>query len=270
MKTLINISLFIFLSQICTAQVMMLFSSDSLANITSPADLDYVGVTDSLGGAIATDEGVHRWRDLSGNGRDIGLGNFSGSPTRPIYKATGGPGSKPCIVFSSSIGLDQLEEIDSSYWSSDEFTAIAVWKVANETTNFDEFPVMTYGKSGSDLECWRVFTSNTENGYKYQFVTAADGSALISDRWDFPKSTVFRVDSWVVSTTTNTSTFFSDGSEKSLDVNNTQTGIYNNYIEAWIGRRPQSISEIIVYSRALTTTERTAIENYLNKKYDLY
>jgi hypothetical protein len=31
-----------------------------------------------------------------------------------------------------------------------------------------------------------------------------------------------------------------------------------------------SISEIIVYSRALTTGERTAIENYLNKKYDLF
>jgi hypothetical protein len=31
-----------------------------------------------------------------------------------------------------------------------------------------------------------------------------------------------------------------------------------------------SISEIIVYSRALTTGERTALETYLNKKYDLF
>ena len=58
---------------------MLFFSQDSLSDITSPLDVDSLfywfkaddGVLDSLGGSIATDEGVGTWTDYSGNGHDV-------------------------------------------------------------------------------------------------------------------------------------------------------------------------------------------------------
>lgn len=72
---------------------MMFFTKDSLNNITSPLDLDSlfywfaadVGVTDSLGGAIANNEGVGTWNDLSGNGYHV---TQTTNGARPVYKAT--------------------------------------------------------------------------------------------------------------------------------------------------------------------------------------
>lgn len=276
MKKLLYI--FLFLPVFAPAQVQMFFTSDSSAFITSPLDVDSLfywfdasqGVFDSIGSPISNFQGVQTWNDISGNGHHVGLGNFSGSAIRPVWNASAGPNSRPAIIFSSSTGLDQLEEIDSTFWESDDFTAFAVWKVANATSNEANFPVMSFGKTGSDNQIWGVYGDNTAGTYRYTLYASANGTANVLDTWTLTKSTTFRIDSWVINTAANQSALYSNGAVQTRAINGTQSSIYNTFSELWIGRRSQTISEIIVYSRALTTAELEAIESYLNHKYKIY
>lgn len=261
------------------AQVMMLFSSDSLTNITSPLDLDSlfywfaadVGVTDSLGGAIATDEGVGTWNDLSGNGYHV---TQTTNGARPVYKATGGSGSKPTIQFD---GSNDFLASSAHFWGSDDISIFAVVKFANATRNASEAIVGKWLSTTANRQ-W-LFYGLGSAAFALQFNTSTDGTASAS--WRAPnnsKHTAWKVhsmlssgvdaDLWtdgasVTAAADVTSTIFDDATEGvSIGALNTST------TPTFFGQI--SVSEVIVYSRELSATERAAIENYLNKKYDLY
>lgn len=268
-------------------QVMMLFSSDSLVNITSPLDIDSlfywfaadVGVTDSLGGAIATNEGVGTWADLSGN-------NYNATQTtngaRPVWKATGGPGSKPCI---QSDGSNDIMGTSNHFWGSDDITVLVVAKVGNAALDVIE---VLCGKStaGSNKRQWAAAAGQTTAGSNYGMFLRAfhDGGSFNYVTYnDGAKEATWRA--WTfISNGAGTTTMHKDGASQSvtrnvtgtgndtvLDANDTPFSVFGNNFGTLNNNLLQgSISEIIVYSRALTTAERTAIENYLNKKYDLY
>lgn len=255
---------------------MMLFSSDSLTNITSPLDLDSLfywfaadqGVTDSLGGAIATDEGVGTWADLSGNNYNV---TQTTNGARPVYKATGGPGSKPTIQFD---GSNDFLASAAHWWGSDDITAFFVLSFASATTTPGE---VVFCK---DTLTRRQFTfySAGAAGYRVSFWTSANGSAVQVDNFA-AKTTGFKTYSYTVQSAINVSSLRLDAVAQGYgDTNQTQSGVFNSALnQAFVGagynganNLKGSISEIIVYSRALSATERAAIENYLNKKYDLY
>ncbi|MBK6622897.1 MAG: hypothetical protein IPG32_19300, partial [Saprospirales bacterium] len=156
------------------SQVQQFFTSDSLASITSPLGriacstwFDAgAGVTDSLGGVIATDEGVGTWNDQSGNGRHA---TQTTDTDRPVYKATGGPGSKPCIQFD---GTDDFLSTATHFWGSDDMTVIVVTKVANATRNATETIIRKGETSTND----RQFSYQMEGSatYRHQGIVFKD------------------------------------------------------------------------------------------------
>lgn len=256
------------------AQIMMLFSSDSLTNITSPLDIDSlfcwfaadVGVTDSLGGAIATDEGVGQWNDLSGNGHHV----TPGSTAKPIYKATGGPGSKPTLQFNG-LNTDYLVS-SNHFWGSDYITVFGVIKWNDAGRDAAEYLCQKTGSG--DTRQWRVLGNNNVNGNDITLQIFQSGT-LASSRVarDSDKRSAWTLVSVTHNGTSSGTSIFLDASSRSISYSGTGDGtIYNtSSAQLLIGQvLLGSISEIIVFSRALTTAERTAIENYLNKKYDLY
>lgn len=276
MKRLISIAFFIFLSQISSGQVMMMFSSDSLVNITSPLDLDSlfywfaadVGVTDSLGGAIANNEGVGTWADLSGNGYNV---TQTTDGARPVYKATGGPASKPAIQFD---GSNDFLSSAAHWWESDDITVFAVAKWATATRAVDQTMIGRYASSNFQ---WALVGDNSNPTYGERMFFSANGSVSQYDEINSAHTT-YLLTTIIANAALDQLTWYEDGTSQTIITNRTQTAIYDATQELVLGDNSTgganifqgSISEIIVYSRALTTAERTAIETYLNRKYDLY
>lgn len=265
-RTILSLSLVVGLAYAPQAQVMMIGPADSLSYISSPLDLDSlfywfaadVGVTDSLGGAIATDEGVGTWQDQSGNGYHV---TQTTNTDRPVYKATGGPGGKPCIQFD---GSDDFFTSSTHLWESDDFSIFIVMKYASATRNVSEWVL-------NKIQ-WLIFGSNAAAGYKDQL--ALLNSSYKFDRWQ-PKTATFHILYFDVVAGTNTSNNYKDGAAQTRTQNDSSAGMNNGTDALLIGKNAAeffqgSISEIIVFSRQVTDAERTSLENYLNKKYDLY
>lgn len=268
MRYLFIITLFLFSIQVFSQPTGIIPTRDTLAQITSPKDIDSLfywfaadqGVLDSLGGAIANNEGVDILTELGGRGH-----NVKKITNRPIWKASGGPGGYPYIVFSST--NTYLQEIDSTYWNSDAITFIIVVKVPSATGNIQEAYV------GRDIlanaKQWTFYGGNTAESYRNSFWCSANGTSVTLDAFT-AKSAAWKLYSFVVDASSNASNLYTDGSDQTRNTNGTQTAIFNGYNKLYFGYQPQSVSEIIVYSRAITATERAALELYLNKKYDLY
>lgn len=284
--TRIAIFLFFFLlARTGSTQIQMLFGVDSLSFITSPLGVDSLfywfdantGVTDSLGGAIANNEGVGTWNDLSGNARHA---TQTTDTDRPVWKSTGGPGGKACIQWD---GTDDFLRTAAHFWGSDDNTIIVVMKFANATRNTVE-TIIRKGETASNDRQFNLQGQNTAASYVLQMIPYKDGGVTnINTYAGSAKSTAFRS---IVHTSDGAGTIslYIDGS--SVTYTNTTGGtgdhtIFNSSASrtgigvANPGGTPAnflqgSISEIIVYSKALTATERAAIELYLNKKYDLY
>lgn len=253
---------------------MMMFSSDSLTNITSPLDVDSlfywfaadVGVTDSLGGAIANNEGVGTWNDLSGNGYNV---TQTTNGARPVYKATGGPGSKPCIQFD---GSNDFLASTSHWWGSDDLTVFVVMKNTSNSTSI-EF-IVGKNKTNTNKRQWQVYIDGV--GDDTHFQSDSDGSSPVSSAYISYEGSIW--ESYSIISNPTTVTWWKDGVSQTV-TGSSQNILDDNTTGLFIGARDaaspdffhdMSISEIIVYTRALTATERAAIENYLNKKYDLY
>jgi hypothetical protein len=255
-----------------TGQVMMMFSSDSLVNITSPLDLDSLFYWFAADVGVTTNNNkVTQWNDLSGNGYHVTQADTSKAPT---YSAMGGPGSRPTMTFD---GTDDFLASAAHFWGSDDLTVIVVMKFANATRDaFEE--IVTRNRITGGNRQWQLLGGNTADSYLLRFATSSLGTAESeSTLKDGAKSSSFSIISVV--STGSAGTWFTDGSTASTT--GSVTTIYNSSItQLGIGCNRAgdtsnlflqgSISEIIVFSRALTTGERTAIENYLNKKYDLY
>lgn len=266
------------------AQVMMLFSSDSLFNITSPLDVDSlfywfaadVGVTDSLGGAIATNEGVGTWNDLSGNGYHV---TQTTNGARPVYKATGGPGSKPTIQFD---GSNDFLASAAHWWGSDDLTVFVVMKFGNATRDAADTYISKNYATGDNRQY--IFRGeNAAVSYIIRALIFQSGTATPSNTYSssITKSTTWKIIG-LTSDGAGSPQWYDDGATSTTSVSgagnhtiyNTPTSLFsigcNRAGDTPDGFLLGSISEIIVFSRALAATERAAIELYLNRKYDLY
>ena len=227
-----------------------------------------VGVTDSLGGAIANNEGVGTWADLSGNGHNV---TQATNGARPVWKATGGPGSKPCIQFD---GTDDFLASAAHWWGSDDITVIAVMKWATATRASDQTAFARFAASNFQ---WALVGDNLNPTYGERMFFSASGSSSQYDEINIAHS-AYLLTSIVANTASDALAWYEDGTSISIITNQTQTSIYDASQPFVVGANNASatnifqgsISEIIVYSRALSTTERAAIETYLNRKYDLY
>jgi hypothetical protein len=260
-----------------TGQVMMMFSTDPASGITSPLDLDslfYWYAADV--GVTATNNKVTQWNDLSGNGHHVTQADTSKAPT---YEATGGPGSRPTMTFD---GTDDFMASAAHWWGSDDLTVIVVMKFANATRNAVESIIARLAVSASNRQ-FDIAGRAAGLDYDFFFRAFSDGTSANSVNFDGPnnfKSTSFEVHSFGKNATT-TATLFSNGSSRALNVATAGTGdgtIWDasqileigSVLSGTANFLQGSISEIIVYSRALTTAERENLEkNYLCKKYGL-
>lgn len=279
------------LSCLCAsqAQVQMLFSADSLAGITSPADLDSlfywfaadVAVLDSAGNSISTGEGVGTWTDLSGNGYNVVQADTTKDPR---WCATCGPNGKPAIVFN---GTDEFLASTAHWWGSDDLTVFVVMKFANATRDASEVLCAVY--TGGGGISW-IFTSGSASlSYGIRFGWSDDGSNLAIPQFG-AKSTSYRLINCIkestdngtsIGSTSNIDAYINSASQSQIAGGSARTGILDQSVTPFsigaanITSTPSgflqgSISEIIVTTDAVSATTRAAIENYLNKKYALY
>jgi hypothetical protein len=278
MRTLLIISAILF-SLPASAQMQMLFGRNAGAGITSPLDVDSIFYWFDAGQGVTTNNSkVTQWNDLSGNGYNVTQADTSKAPT---FQATGGPNSRPALYFD---GTNDFLTSAAHLWESDDLTVFIVARVFNATRNVQE-SILRRGESADNTRQFYFYFQNTATAYRIEFNAFRDGGAAnFVAYFGGQKSTTYRT-IVITQTGTNTgntlhlngtSTTYSrfasgtgndtifDNTNSRLDIGaaNTQNTIVN-FLDGFI-------SEIIVYSRALTTAERQAIENYLNKKYNLY
>jgi hypothetical protein len=230
------------------------------------------GVFDSLGNAVTTDDiGIAEWRDFSGNNWDV---TQSTNGARPVYKTTGGPWSKPTIQFD---GTNDFLASAAHFWGSDDLTVIVVMKFANATRDATEVVLGKHTFTGNNRQ-FVFYGNNTANGYDLYFLTDADGASgsglMTSTSSDKHANYILHS----ITSNGTTGAMWRDGAPITLTTNTPQL-IYNSSAYGFLVgaadvASPQlflqgSISEIIVYSRALSADERVGVEQYLKAKYSL-
>jgi hypothetical protein len=264
-----------------TGQVMMMFSSDPASGITSPLDVDSLFYWYAADVGVTTNNNkVTQWNDLSGNGHHVTQADTSKAPT---YSATGGPNSRPTMTFD---GTNDFLASAAHFWGSDDITVIVVYKHTNATSNTTEQIIGRWG--AADSLQFLIHARNAALSYQLRsnwdddLITAL-GSTSYAYSYS-AKSASFRLISNTHNGTKIGNTVHIDGSSVTVtDVPSTNDdGSIGNLSQPLdIGARALpsgaadlflqgSISEIIVFSRALTTGERSGLEqNYLCKKYGL-
>ena len=275
MRKFLNIAVFVLAFVQVQAQVQMLFSSDSLFNITSPLAIDSLyywfdasqGVTDSLGGAIANNEGVGTWNDLSGHGYHV---TQTTNTDRPVYK-TGAVSGYPGIQFD---GSDDFLASAAHFWGSDNISIFVVAKWTAETTTrvlVDKYSTV------SNKRQWRYYYDTVADSTRFVSSTNGTSATILAIKKDIPT-----VGTWILQSLISngsSGSFYLDGS--SIKTGTTSTIYDNSLNKLGIGAAQTTdgtlagffhgvISEIVIFSKNLSTTEQVAIEAYLNRKYDLY
>jgi hypothetical protein len=284
MKTLLIISAILF-SLPASAQMQMLFGRNVGAGITSPLDVDSIfywfdagqGVFDSVGNTISNFQGVGEWKDLSGNGHHT---TQTTNGARPQYQATGGPNSRPALSFD---GTNDILYSSNHFWGSDDLTVFVVGSYS--TRNEIEVIASKGSTTGNNLQ-WFVAggTTGAMSINTGRQLRAYNLGTLAQRAWNDGNKSVTSEITTFLSTSVGVANIYANGAAQNVTQHNFSGGdgtIFDssaapltigggdfaaggaNFIQA-------IISEIIVYSRALTTAERQAIENYLNKKYNLY
>lgn len=233
------------------------------------------GVTDSLGGAIATDEGVGRWADRSGNGHDL---IQSTDTQRPVYKATGGSNSTPALQFDGT--NDWLASDTTFYWGADEITLYAVVKFANATRNTVEL-VIQKGEAVGDLRQWQFYGQNTAASYRLEGNLYASGTSASGNT--FYATTNTKHTAWklhVIQAVSSVASWYTNNTDITLTDAVTTTIFNSSATPVSVGAgnvtsTPASflqgtVSELFGFSRNLTVAERNALELYVNQKYAIY
>jgi hypothetical protein len=261
-----------------TAQVQVFFGPDANSFITSPLDVDSLfywfaadmAVFDSVGN-VATDwQGVGEWQDLSGNGHHV---TQATNGARPTYRASEGPNGRPALVFD---GSNDLLVSAAHFWESDDVSIFYVMKFANATRNAVE-PV--FARTDGTNAQFLIQGRQAAVSYNMWLVKYSSGANRVDER-DSPKSASWELHAW--QSPPSATTMHINGTSTSISRSTTGSGdgtIEDKSVPIAFGGQnvptptiflQGSISEFIVYSRAVTTAERQAIENYLNKKYNIY
>lgn len=234
------------------------------------------GVLDSLGGDISDGEKVSSWTDFSGRGHNVTQATGGAMPT---FRAAGGPNGWPCIEFD---GTDDFLASAAHFWGSDDLTIIVVMKFANATRDAIEIIVTkAEATTPANVRQWQFQGRAAAASYSRYLYVFNDGSIdgkIIMDGAKNPTYELLTVLSNGLGTSYD---FFVNG----VSTSPTQSGfgdwtvLNNDDSPITIGAANTlstpsaflqgSISEIIVFSRALTTDERVGVEQYLKAKYSL-
>lgn len=219
-------------------------------------------------------DSVKTWTDRSGNNYDA-VQTTSGK--YPVYLATGGPSSKPCVDFN---GTSSYLATSTHSWTSDSVTMFVVCAFDDATRNASEIVAGRYETSTNERQ-FNFWGQNTAAGYKLQFVRDPLGTGVSAKKLQSStnlKHTSFKLHS--ITATDSSNSWYTNGSLITLD-DFTETGaIFDATISFAMGTQNSStggaaffdgkIAEVIVYNAALSASDRAEVESYLNNKYTLY
>ncbi|MFB9751426.1 chitobiase/beta-hexosaminidase C-terminal domain-containing protein [Paenibacillus hodogayensis] len=213
------------------------------------------GVTVSVYGNVA------QWDDQSGNGNHVGQADESRRPAYVLH----GMNDKPAVRFDGV--NDVLERTLSSAYSGNS-SIILVMKQSS------------VGQGGNK----GIFATNSgATGFSIAVDTASPGQLLaLSPTQHFkatkPLTTKDMILSVLFDTRTASPRFQSyENGELYLDSTNSAATSFKDYVKYVLGRNQWStgahlaadVSEVLVYRKTLTSTDRQDIEVYLKEKYGL-
>lgn len=269
MRKLITIAL-LFFSLSGFSQLQMMFTADSIFGITSPAAIDSLTLwyeadylcLDSTGGAIGNNEGVATWTDRSGNSLNATCTN---NGARAVWKSSGGPGNYPYLQFDGS----------------NDSLGIALTALLRNSNDVHVFVVGNYGGTLTNNETIYHYSNNAAGlgaGIRMRCISASSSNQFQV----YNGAAVSANDATVSTSTWHLFTGFYDNSVASSQVDNgaatttagagniTYTGATTHRIGASNVLFTGSITALIVYRKDLSAAESSAIQNYLNKKYNIY
>jgi hypothetical protein len=213
------------------------------------------GVAD--GGAVAT------WID-SGP-----LANNAAEATnRPVYRATGGPNSRPCVEFD---GInDKLTSGSNLGLSGNVVTTVfVVFSVANTTT---EYGVVSWGDSTQALRVFGLYLKLRGAGVPSLEYAGSNGGIFQSYTTGFQLMTLTKAAGAINATSglrRNGAAQTIQGGSSANTPNVTNGGlILGQWGSATFGA--VKIAEAIVYDSVLSAGNIASVEAYLNAKYVLY
>lgn len=241
--------------------------------------MDASSLLDSVGGTVGNNEGVATWADKSGRNWDV---TQATNTARPVYKSTGGPGGNtPALQFD---GSNDFLASAAHWWGSDDLTVFVVMNFGNATRNASEGIITRY-RQATNARQFAVSSAGVSISYGHLFSWSSNGSSSAPNTVDFSygssKSTAYRVITWTSNSSNSGTTLNVDGTNTGLTDGNsgiTTTSMYDFNQVTSIGLIDDltpaaflqgSISEIIIYSRALTADERVGVEQYLKRKWGL-
>lgn len=203
---------------------------------------DITGVTDGTG--------LQTWTDTSGGGRNA---TQATSTQRPIYRSTATgvvlPNSKPVLVFD---GVDDRLTGTNGLTTATPYTAFVVG--ASTDLTIDRAVLNVGGKAMRHTPTrWDLNYEGVSGGSGT--TTATAGYHVFTNSAPGSTTGVMLVDGVQVSTNVNAAP---NGTSLTI-------GFSPGSNHAWQG----PIAEVIVYDRALSTTERKQVEAYLGTKYGI-
>jgi hypothetical protein len=226
---------------------------------------------DSL--TLSNGDAVSTWSDSSGNGNSASQGT---SGSRPTY-VTNALNGKPVLRFNGS--STHLTMADSASLRPNSMAIIAVFKRNTNSGSWSNLIIRPYFSNSNWVMPYSSWGLGARYGATDEFNWAATISGTInrSSPSTAISSDVFHV---VVASQDGTNQLvYSDGTSifsaaLAGNLDNSQTGQ-----NIWIGATPigeylsGDVAELIIYGAssgaALSTTDRAAVQCYLNQKYNL-
>lgn len=275
MRRLIFIAL-LFLTSYTYAQFPMVGSGRAVYRPDQVDSLFYWFDAQDISTITTTNNKVTAWNDKSGNDYHVTQADTSKAPT---YSATSGPGgSTGAMTFD---GTDDFLASAAHFWGSDDITVFVVMKFANATRDTFNFVLTRWNYTNAKRQ-WQFSTgNNTSDPPNYRPFFRTVHTVTSGKIYQIPdgSNTAFALHSISVNGS-GTETWAIDGASKVVTETNL-SGTYaiqdaTDYLLIGTQNFPSpglyariSISEIIVFSRAITNAERQGIEAYLSSKYNL-
>lgn len=216
--------------------------------------LDATAITGVSDGAA-----VSQWQDLSGFGNDAETWSGVPNPTFQLNQING----EPVVRYTGTEGL--LVPHDPSLSTGDVFTIFAVVDLAATTTDVDNIrTIVSKENNYDDRNYWLVhwdgeWRGRVSDGGTAQTVTSDANSATEPVSISYQANgTDLRM--WVDNVEQSTVTPYG-----TIDNQNSPLGIGRQADDqrSWDG----DIGEILIFDTDLTSTDRSAVEDYLNLKW---
>lgn len=224
------------------------------------------GVTTAMNG-----QSVEQWNDQSCNGFNVSQTVAANKPTWEQYAFNG----KPALYFQGSLGNRYLNNLTQNLVSPGAArTLFVVAKTTCQTNEGGNLFAFRRSTPVANLQWYQYISNNSVRIYNDDFWNGGINSATVNNSTFFVPAQNPTTFTYLIPTQNAKIDFYLNGIQQAVTqggnvVNETGTsgftvGDREDFVaHPWKGW----IAEVIVYDRALTTSERQSVETYLQTKY---